>query len=752
MRILVVSSVPPTRCGIAAYAAQQIARLREQGHTVEVAALDGAGEADFHYRLKEPSDLIALAARVRRGAYERCFLHYQHDFFFDGLDRDQLLSNNLLLASLFSCGFEVICHEVVYGLLEGECGRAVQATERLKWRSAKRLWVHTGQERARLSALLPGPPNGPPIERREHHVDFRPFREIDLASARAELGIPRSAKVLLCIGFLQAQKGFDQAMRAFARLRDPQARLYVVGSARLVHADVLAHIQELKSLAAADDRTRLIERFLSDAEFDTWIAAADAVVVPYRESWSSGVVGRAKLQRKRVVAVEVGGLSGQLDAGDVTVGPADDLSEALGQALGGTPRARSAGHRPLRLGVVAPWYGPGVPGGAERVVRETSERLAGAGVHVEVFTTQLREYLSDWSRNERPAEEVVGGVAVHSLPVEVRRGEVYGPISVRASRDEPLDAREQEIFFGEMIRCPALPGMLAARRTDFDLFLLGHYMFATTVAAARAVEDRAVVMPFLHDEGYARLTQYREMFRAARGALFMSAPEAELAQRLFGISAERCAVVGTGLVDPPPVSRFAFARRHRLGVASYALYVGRKEQGKGFPLLLELFRAYRALRPEARLVLIGPGKFEAQLDGGDGRSIIDLGVVSEREKQEALAGAAVLIQPSSLESFSLSIMEAWQAGRPVIVNQASAVTRHHVGQARGGLVFHDAASFGAALERLAADPRLAAKLGRAGKAYVKREFGWPEVLQRTLAALERFREEGGLRGETRRSG
>jgi glycosyltransferase involved in cell wall biosynthesis len=325
---------------------------------------------------------------------------------------------------------------------------------------------------------------------------------------------------------------------------------------------------------------------------------------------------------------------------------------------------------------------------------------------------------------------------VHRFPVEVRRGDLCGPIGERASRGEPLDARELEIFFGEMIRCPALPQALSARRMDFDLFLLGHYMFATTVAAARAVGDRAVVMPFLHDEGYARLAPYREMFRAARGGLFMSAPESALAQRLFGIPADRCAVVGTGLLDPPSVSRFAFARRH--GLAGYALYVGRKEEGKGFPLLLDLFRAYRERRPDARLVLVGPGVFEARSD--DGGSIVDLGVVDEREKLEALAGAAVLVQPSLLESFSLSIMEAWQVGRPVIVNQACAVTRHHVEQSRGGLVFHDAASFGEAVDRLAGDPRLAARLGRAGKAYVKREFGWPEVLQRTLAALERFRD------------
>ncbi len=86
MRILVVASAPPTHCGIASYAVQQVARLREAGHTVDVASLDGAGEADFHFRLTLATDILALGRLVRRSAYDRCYLHYQHEFFFAGLD------------------------------------------------------------------------------------------------------------------------------------------------------------------------------------------------------------------------------------------------------------------------------------------------------------------------------------------------------------------------------------------------------------------------------------------------------------------------------------------------------------------------------------------------------------------------------------------------------------------------------------------------------------------------------------------
>src|SRR3984957_18997385 len=109
MRILVISSVPPTHCGIATYAGQQIARLREEGHAVTVASLDGAGEADLHFRLKQASEIGRLAAGVE--GYDRCILHYQHDFFFTGWAKEQLLTHNLLLAALFARGVEVVAHE-----------------------------------------------------------------------------------------------------------------------------------------------------------------------------------------------------------------------------------------------------------------------------------------------------------------------------------------------------------------------------------------------------------------------------------------------------------------------------------------------------------------------------------------------------------------------------------------------------------------------------------------------------------------
>jgi len=78
----------------------------------------------------------------------------------------------------------------------------------------------------------------------------------------------------------------------------------------------------------------MIEGYLPDAEFDAWIAAADAVVLPYRRSWSSGALARAQLLGTPAIVTAVGGLAEQ--AGDRDVVVADDraLARAVARVCG----------------------------------------------------------------------------------------------------------------------------------------------------------------------------------------------------------------------------------------------------------------------------------------------------------------------------------------------------------------------------------------------------------------------------------
>jgi hypothetical protein len=75
---------------------------------------------------------------------------------------------------------------------------------------------------------------------------------------------------------------------------------------------------ELARLCAAVDGATLHSGYVSDELFDRWIVASDVVVLPYRNIWSSGVMERAGLFKRPVIATRVGGLAEQAAAqGDV---------------------------------------------------------------------------------------------------------------------------------------------------------------------------------------------------------------------------------------------------------------------------------------------------------------------------------------------------------------------------------------------------------------------------------------------------
>jgi hypothetical protein len=141
--------------------------------------------------------------------------------------------------------------------------------------------------------------------------------------------------VFLCIGFIQEHKGFDRAVRAFAGMGTQGARLDIVGSTRLEEPDFVAHLNELDRLCAATPEAHLHEGYVSDELFDRWIIASDVVVLPYRHIWSSGVLERAALYERPVIATRVGGLAEQAADRLVTFVEDDvELAAAMRTAAG----------------------------------------------------------------------------------------------------------------------------------------------------------------------------------------------------------------------------------------------------------------------------------------------------------------------------------------------------------------------------------------------------------------------------------
>jgi glycosyltransferase involved in cell wall biosynthesis len=180
------------------------------------------------------------------------------------------------------------------------------------------------------------------------------------------------------------------------------------------------------------------------------------------------------------------------------------------------------------------------------------------------------------------------------------------------------------------------------------------------------------------------------------------------------------------------------------------LAVGTIEPRKDLPTLVAAFDALAAADPALRLVLAGPdgwgtADLDAALAGAHHRDrVARLGFVSDADRGDLVAGAAVVAVPSIYEGFGLVAAEALRAGRPVV---ASAAGSHPEVVGDAGLLVpaRDVDALGAALRRVLEDPELAADLGLrgpeqvAGLTWARTAAGLVDLYQRaaTFAAADR---------------
>ena len=367
MRILVIAPYAPVRDGIAAYTLQTVARLRAAGNDVEVLS-PFPSAAHHHVELGTVRGALQLLPYMRR--YDSILVQYHPDVFFKpglGVLERERIAAALALAWRAARHVELRVHEADYA--RKHSGPDSLAT-RAMWRAASRIVVHTQTERRAFHDAY-----GLPLSRisvAPHGADFATRTGMSRAEARERLHLPEHAVTFLSIGFIQPHKGFDRAIRAFAALGPlgGRARLDIVGSVRVEEPQYVAHLEELRSLAAATPAVNLHVGFAGDDEFDTWIVASDCVVLPYRYIWSSSVLERAALYERPVIASRVGGLRDQVRGDGVLVSSDEELLSAMRQFLAARGVSAAAPEPPPE-----PWPSPETATRSE-VEREIAARAA----------------------------------------------------------------------------------------------------------------------------------------------------------------------------------------------------------------------------------------------------------------------------------------------------------------------------------------------------------------------------------------
>ncbi len=380
------------------------------------------------------------------------------------------------------------------------------------------------------------------------------------------------------------------------------------------------------------------------------------------------------------------------------------------------------------IAFVTPWYGEDISGGAEAELRGLVHHLWDAGVDLEVLTTCVRDFRSDWSVNYHPAEKTTcAGIPVRRFPVRSRNTSTFDPINAKLMNNQKISAEEENVFQQEMVNSPQLYQYISEKSDQYSLFVFIPYMFGTTYYGIQACYKKAILIPCLHDEAYAHMDIFRKCFSKAAGMVFLSEPEMILAQRLYGVSGKTFQNLGAGVDTNYRGDADRFRKKYHIK-GPFLLYAGRKEAGKKVDILLQYFVEFRRRNPsDLKLVLLGGG--DVAIPSGD---IIDLGFVPIQDKYDAYAAAAVFCNPSQLESFSIVIMESWLAGRPVLVNGDCAVTTDFVQKANAGLYYQNYPEFEKCLQYLLANAETAEQMGRNGRSFVLENFAWDVIVKRYM--------------------
>ena len=303
MKVCLISTYPPQRCGIATYT-QALAAGLATVPGLEVVVLSEQGGLDglegrvrsvpaFHRSHDWETELLEAVRREKPDV-----VHVQHSPDIFGVDKRL---PRFLAALRGERVRSVVTLHTVYsrwtGLLERK--PLVPEFHRNLGKAADRIVVHQvhgmedelsaqGVDKAKICVL----PHG---TGRLQSADAAARRD-----ARMEFGLPLEGPVLLYFGFIHVQKNLHTPLMALALLRKrmPDLRLLVAGSVQYAtwyNRAYLAGVDQLVQRLGLTDRVVSVRRYIPATEVASLYAASDLVLLPYNQGYgsASGMVHNA---------------------------------------------------------------------------------------------------------------------------------------------------------------------------------------------------------------------------------------------------------------------------------------------------------------------------------------------------------------------------------------------------------------------------------------------------------------------------
>lgn len=317
--VTILSSFPPTQCGIGYYARSQTRALQAEGHTVYEVDVAPLNESGWKGR-----SLNAFQTLLRFS--DKVVIHFQGSLFYEKNGIPGVRSIRPFVALdrvLDGKEVEIVVHENYYPFPRGldwtPLGWVQESYVSALFKRAKTVYFHTAHEalRCRLD-----------IEHKARLLDpakfYKPNALVTKSAAREKLGLGEG-KVFFCAGFYHPGKGFERLIDAFENVES--GNLFIFTSDR--EKKFGTQVADLRA-RPRNPRTRVEVGFLSDEDYDTWLAAADFVVIPYTYGFTSGLMGRASVYGTPCIySQSLAGLAEQAGSEDIGFWTDEELHKIL---------------------------------------------------------------------------------------------------------------------------------------------------------------------------------------------------------------------------------------------------------------------------------------------------------------------------------------------------------------------------------------------------------------------------------------
>jgi len=296
MRVGFLSTYPPTECGIATYTEYLSKALRNAGNEVFVISQYGAqGEHVFPIfqagSLSFASDVFTTSTRMTPD-----LMHIQHEYGLYGTQRGVSVIDLILRYRLAGVPVVTTLH-TVYDSLKREEEIILKY---ILDEGAATIVHEEYQKETLVNAFKDRLPN---ISEKVHVIEHGVRELPPIPDAKKKLDLEGKKVIVLC-GYFRPSKGFHKIIDIFPKIceQEEDVVLVVAGKTRNIEYDEYRRdfFTRLNNSPVADRITILRGQFPQHT-FDTIIAAADVVVLPYEVGAQSGMMAQCFAQGVPVV-------------------------------------------------------------------------------------------------------------------------------------------------------------------------------------------------------------------------------------------------------------------------------------------------------------------------------------------------------------------------------------------------------------------------------------------------------------------